>query len=92
MLLEAVEDDGLRAIKEPADSGEETRGERQCQTTHSSAVTGKTCYPSPVSWDDSARVFGAPFSMAPWAVAIPPCSTNLLDQLRFASWRKYMMN
>lgn len=49
MLLEAVEDDGLCAIKEPADSGEETRGERQCQTTHSSAVTGKTCYPSPVS-------------------------------------------
>jgi len=32
MLLETVEDNGLRAIEKPADSGEETRSERQGQT------------------------------------------------------------
>lgn len=42
MLLEAVEDDGLRAIKESADSAEETRGKRQGQTMCGLAVIRKT--------------------------------------------------
>lgn len=32
MLLETVEDNGLRAIEQPANPGEERRGERQGQT------------------------------------------------------------
>lgn len=38
MLLETVEDNGLRAIEKPADSGEETRREQQGQTKLGSAA------------------------------------------------------